>query len=127
MILSFKTKFSNGEPTDFVEKILSGEKIHTIREDPGCRWKAGMHIHFATGVRTKQYKQFHSAVCTKVEELEMDSGEVFVINRTSQKKIDIQLLAKNDGLTREQFNAFFFHPIPYYMRLIHWTPYRYGE
>lgn len=48
MILSFKEQF--------IPKILDGTKIHTIREDKKNRWEAGKKIHFATGVRTKNYK-----------------------------------------------------------------------
>ena len=59
MILSFKKRF--------VSPILSGHKIHTIREDKPRRWKAGNKIHFATGVRTKHYDQFHAGVCVSVQ------------------------------------------------------------
>jgi len=68
MILGFKQKFANGEPTNFREKILAGigyipkdvenmpkngqgilhllehPKIHTFRTDPLNRWKPGMSI-----------------------------------------------------------------------------------
>lgn len=60
MILGFKKTFPWGEPTNFKEKILSGQKIHSIRS--GARWSAGMPLHMATGVRTKQYEQFNNGV-----------------------------------------------------------------
>jgi hypothetical protein len=41
MILTFKERF--------VPLILSGTKIHTIREDKYNRWKVGMKIHFWCG------------------------------------------------------------------------------
>ena len=44
MILGFKKYFSDRTPTNFVEKILSGKKITTIREDKHKRWKPGMEI-----------------------------------------------------------------------------------
>lgn len=44
MILSFKTAYN------FPEKIISGVKIHTFRDDPKDRWEAGIIIHFATGL-----------------------------------------------------------------------------
>lgn len=69
MLLGFKTKFSNGEPTNFKEKILSGEKRHTIRL--GDRWKPGMNIHFATGVRTRQCDIFKIYPCVSVQRIEM--------------------------------------------------------
>lgn len=63
MILSFKKQF--------VEKIKSGQKIHTIREDKKNRWKILNKIHFATGVRTKNYNQFAEGVCTLIERIEI--------------------------------------------------------
>ena len=59
MILSFKTQFPWGAPTHFVEKILRGDKLHTLRDDHTNRWKSGTSIHMATGVRTKSYNQFN--------------------------------------------------------------------
>ncbi len=59
MILSFKPQF--------IQPILSGDKIHTIREDKHNRWKPGNKIHFATGTRTKHYNQFYDGVCVSVQ------------------------------------------------------------
>lgn len=50
MILGFNKQF--------VLKIRTGKKIHTIREDKNNRWKRGIKIQMATGVRTKNYEQF---------------------------------------------------------------------
>ena len=66
MILSFSTKFKNGRPTGFVEKILSGKKIHSIRIDPHGRWKEGRVIHYATGARTKFYYNFAMGLAASV-------------------------------------------------------------
>ncbi len=98
MILGFKTEI-NGKPTQFVEKILKhlGDEaidaylteivdpfirpfIHvsivdaipkklTIRDDPNNRWQAGRKIHFATGVRTKNYHCFAMGECQSTSEL----------------------------------------------------------
>jgi hypothetical protein len=73
MILGFKTSIK-GKPTNFVHKILNGEKVTTIRLDKKNRWKAKNKIHFATGVRTKNYKQFAEGECTKVEEIIIKSA-----------------------------------------------------
>jgi hypothetical protein len=69
MVLGFKKEFPWGGPTYFKEKILIGAgygpphppKIHTIRA--GDRWGAGMTIHMANGVRTKNYQQFNIGPC----------------------------------------------------------------
>lgn len=73
MILSFKTSIK-GKPTNFVDKILKGEKVTTIREDKKNRWKAKNKIHFATGVRTNNYKQFAEGECTDVQEIKITSA-----------------------------------------------------
>jgi len=58
MVLAFKKRF--------VEPIKKGVKIHTIREDKTNRWKSGMKVHAATGVRTKNYNCFFESVCIKI-------------------------------------------------------------
>lgn len=74
MILGFKTQINN-KPTGFVDKILKGEKVTTIREDKKNRWNAKNKIHFATGVRTKNYKQFAEGECVKVQEIRISYSE----------------------------------------------------
>jgi hypothetical protein len=102
MILGFKTMFPWGEPTNFSEKIISGKKLTTIRE--GSRWKPGMKIHFATGVRTKNYNQFASGVCRLVYDITIvpKDKEIYIIDTgTSEifhiKKNDIKAISRRDG------------------------------
>lgn len=61
MVLGFKKHF--------VEPILKGTKIHSIRA--GERWKPEMKIHMATGVRTKNYHCFKEAICKGVQKIEI--------------------------------------------------------
>jgi len=83
MILGFKTKV-NGKLTHFVQKILASvllewaeayvPKKHTIRH--GKRWRAGMKLHLATGVRTKEYFQFNEnikglEICKSVQDIKI--------------------------------------------------------
>lgn len=63
MILAFKEQFR--------KLILQGTKIHTIREDKPNRWKKGNTIHFATGVRTKNYECFEELTCWSVQKIEI--------------------------------------------------------
>ena len=44
MLLSFKRNYPWGGETNFVQKIIQGEKIHTFRI--GDRWRPGMFIDF---------------------------------------------------------------------------------
>jgi hypothetical protein len=67
MILPFNPQFK--------PLILDGTKIHTIREDKHDRWKVGMKIHMATGVRTKNYKQFAEATVSKITTIRIEYQE----------------------------------------------------
>ena len=146
MILSFKNQF--------IHPILSGDKIHTIREDGPDRWKAGNKIHFATGVRTKRYKQFMQGACVSVQAISLvnHGNHVYCRIQTGanryihndcveyehikwysghlKKQIGGGLLGdlcKNDGLDWEEFKKWF---VPkqgnkFTGKIIHWTNFRY--
>lgn len=60
MILSFKPQF--------IQKILDGTKLHTLRTGKR-RWKVGDTIHFATGVRTKNYQEFKRGTVIRVADV----------------------------------------------------------
>ena len=128
MILGFKKQFK--------EKILSGSKIHTIREDKNERWNIGRIIHFATGVRTKNYEQFYEDTCKSVQDIEIwyknkDSDYPIIIIdgrmlRVCEKK-DWEILrelAANDGFESfEGFCAWFNKDFK--GKIIHWTGLKY--
>lgn len=141
MILGFK-KYMGQLPTRFKEQILAsvgfstkeyGVKLHSIRA--GKRWKAGDTIHMAYGVRTSQYEQFNKGIdalskCVSVQEIYMTWN-----GKNLQMTVDdkylmqhwIELLIKNDGLTREQFISWFFPDGEGYFlgQIIHWTKLKY--
>jgi len=54
MILPFNKRFK--------DKILSGIKTSTIRENKHGRWKPGRLAHMATGVRTSAYQCFATSI-----------------------------------------------------------------
>ena len=123
MILSFKEKF--------VPLILNGKKIHTIRYDSNNRWKPGRTIHFATGIRTKKYRQFHQSKCTGVQDIELlNAGDEIIIVIDYVVVVNNDLLnriANNDGLNKEDFIKWF---IPkqkdvFIGKIIHWTDFKY--
>lgn len=138
MILSFKKKFSWGKPTDFEEKIVSGKKIHTIRNDMHGRWIIGRNIHFATGVRTKKYNCFLKAVCWGIQSVQINyhdpsvieviiDGELFYKHGSglycigNDKMIE---LARNDGF--DSIDDFFkFFNKDFQGKIIHWTSFLY--
>jgi hypothetical protein len=62
MVIGFKKQF--------VEHILTGRKVHTVRDDKGNRWKAGMLMHMYTGGRfSKEYHQFAKKECKGIQDI----------------------------------------------------------
>lgn len=114
----------------FVQPILDGTKIHTIREDKHHRWKVCMQMHMATGVRTKKYKQFAKGTCTGTRRINIYPSEKkvsIIINSTEEKffsKKGIETLAKNDGFASvEDFWEWFNKP--FQGKLLYWTDIQY--
>ena len=127
MILGFKPQF--------VEHILNGTKIHTIRIDQHNRWKKGNIIHFSAGVRTKKQKNFLISMCQSVQKIQMEfykteyNDTITIDNcRLTYDKLD--RLALNDGFKNyTEFRNWFINlKIPsdiIYGKIIHWTGLKY--
>jgi hypothetical protein len=120
MVLGFKERF--------VKPILERTKIHSIRTDEKNRWKPLILIHFATGVRTKNYNQFKLDTCKSVQTIEIIYYKnYFPIVKIDNRKLkfnEIIILAKNDGFNSlsdffEWFNS------DYKGKIIHWTDFKY--
>lgn len=122
----------------FPDKIIAGTKLHTIREDSKNRWRAGMTMHMATGVRTKNYKCFKLDTCTgtqKIRILHRDTTVVIIIDNLPFAQYDtfylsginvpeLVFLAKKDGF--ESLEAFLeWFNKDYAGKIIHWTDLRY--
>lgn len=133
MILSFKKQF--------IEPILSGSKIHTIREDKNNRWISGRSIQFADGVRTKLYNEFKTGTCFRTQEIEFkwtkhNAGlvseswgvRVFIdgINVINSDNT-IDQLAWNDGFKnrKEFFEWEAWNKKNFKGKIIHWTDLKY--
>lgn len=119
----------------FVDAIKTGRKIHTIRPDKPKRWRPDMKIHFWRGnprnVKSNPYS-FGEDICKRVDELlikRIEKSEKYpdqvsvLINSTWLNFRQIRELAKNDGLTIEQFRMWFVPPGNeiFRGRIIHWT------
>lgn len=128
MVLGFKQQF--------VQPILAGTKLHSIREDNNNRWKAGMMIQMATGTRTRNYKCFHEEECVSTQRIFMSADEGILnitIGFTYQlDDEDKELLATNDGFTDLATFEDFWIPIiekrelqSFQGKIIHWTPFKY--
>jgi hypothetical protein len=136
MLIGYKKQFPWGLPTCFKGKIIDGIKKHTIRADIHDRWKPGMLIQHAYGVRTKMYEQFKEGQCISIQTIEIlhKSGEVFIkiddkhyfdtmsFNYNTMNAINE--LASNDGFDSiEDFLKWF--NIDFKGKIIHWTDLRY--
>ncbi len=120
MVLGFKQQFK--------EKILNGSKIHTIRIDKNNRWKVGMPIQFATGVRTKKYECFKKVKCVSVQEIELNfwnSSPTIIIEGKRISYEQSEELAKNDGFEDLSGLMGFFGIKNIKAKLIHWTDFKY--
>jgi len=122
MVLGFKKQF--------LDKILNGTKIHTIREDKNRRWQKGVKIQFATGVRTKSYKQFKESVCkwSQAVELYFESREIYLGLNGQMHLLDKkhnEMFAKNDGFDSEDEFWKWFNK-PFHGVVIHWTDFIYS-
>ena len=104
-----KTHINAGEPTNFKEKILSGEKIHTIRPET-TKWKIGDQIsmRYWTG---KPYHSKQEIFCEKFEVVELLEIAIEITNNTISWIFNVSCeekrIAKNDGLTWEQLESWF--------------------
>jgi hypothetical protein len=141
MILGFKEQFKR--------LILSGYKVHTLRNND--RIRPGVKLHMATGVRTKLYNCFCEKECISTQRIKFTISE----NRVSHYCIDIYCsdaklrhidfmvdgrsleygdaikLIMNDGFTTFfEFIEFFcpkfsFEPFVFDGNIIHWTDLKY--
>ncbi|ARK08995.2 hypothetical protein A6C57_00965 [Fibrella sp. ES10-3-2-2] len=110
-------------------------KIHTIREDQYKRWKPGMKIHFATGIRTKHYCQFATGRCEAVQLITIHANPtgIFMIQVDGRVLSNMECirLSSDDGFnTFSDFESWFGNDVidaggSKKYRIIHWTDFRY--
>jgi len=128
MVIGFKKQF--------VEPILQGTKVHTIRSDEHDRWFPGRVMHMATGTRSKYYNCFKETPCISTQRIFMTYDWMLHISIGWDCGCELyhdekEKLAKNDGF--ENFKAFenWWYPIlaennkGYTGKIIHWTSLRY--
>lgn len=123
-----------GQPTNFKEKFLAGEKIHTIRE--GSHWgKVVREVNVGNAVlsvREWSGKPYNSkqVEITQLEKLGYQNFRIATIddvktaiiyNATNKGKIVD--LAKNDGLSTEDFKDWFKND--FFGGIIHFTDFNY--
>lgn len=131
MILSYRKTFEGtSKPTNFEPKIKKRIKKHSIRQDLHNRWKEGMKIHQAHGVRTKYYNCFQEDVCTAVQSIKITWKSEYL--NDMQIEVDGKLLtidesielAHNDGFEcLAEFQLWFNDDFE--GKIIHWTDKKY--
>jgi len=112
-----------GQPTWFKEKILNGEKVHTIRDhlSPLQRGYVFRPVHWSE-------KPYRSAVVEVCEPLTVVETYPFSLELAKAKVSgrivsDLRVLARNDGLSVEDFLAWFYPKYSGY--IICWQPVNY--
>lgn len=122
MVIGFKERFIN--------PILNKTKVHTIREDSHNRWKIGMKMQMATGVRTKKYNQFNEGICKSTQRIEIirvsDYLHETIVNIDGRKltESEVQQLAWNDGFDN-LVDFWMWFADGFKGKVIHWTELRY--
>ena len=118
MILPFKERF--------VQSILTGTKIHTIREDKKKRWSVGRKIHFSSKVRTPDQYCFLEMKCKGLQKFSIywrgnKDYPVGVFVGGRELNLDEQeILALNDGFDNvDDFYKWFNND--FIGIIIHWT------
>jgi hypothetical protein len=112
----------------FVPKIESGEKQHTIRalRQDGRDPKPGDTLYLYTGLRQKGARKLMEAPCVKVQDIQI-SWIGIVIDGDTLSPDERHLLAVRDGFTgwlnmldfwRKRINQL--HPVPWRGKIIHW-------
>jgi len=128
MILGFLKGYlyeGKRKETNFVSKINKGIKLHTIRWDSTGRWKPGMKIHFATGVRTSKYHNFKMGMCSGVQKIHIYDRTIIIDGRKLALD-EVEYLAHNDGFDDvNEFWGWFDMYTPFTGKIIHWTELRY--
>lgn len=127
MVIGFKKQF--------IPKIKAGTKIHTIRRDEHKRWKQGITMHMATGIRTKKYRCFDKKACKSIQDIRIvhfDTNMCNAVLSWASVWIDgkplndaqVKALALNDGfMSIKEFFEWFNEDFA--GRIIHWTKKKY--
>jgi len=113
MILQFKKRF--------VEKVLNGSKLNTIRANKGSRWKVGSIIHFWQGSPrnpSAEPYQFGLGKVTKILPIKINPKANIVLLDGKQVK-DLESFARADGF-ESWAEMFKFFPVNFSGSIIYW-------
>lgn len=114
-LLNFKKCFS--------QDIRSGKKRQTIRSHKSRDPKPGDILYLYTGLRTKHCKKIGSAICTSVEQIEIDHLNNIFLNGRRLNLAERSYLAIADGFAHPSDIVEFIgrqYGIPFNGLLIKW-------
>jgi hypothetical protein len=143
-VLTVSTKFPKGhiregEPTNFVEKILNGEKIHTIRGNYPLWYnrikevqagKAKISLRYWSGkpYNSKQveFKCLYDSDFVGIQDVEFDD---YMYSCCIDRRRTTFVNCKNDGLSDEDFESWFKKELSSngVFVIIHFTGFRYAN
>jgi hypothetical protein len=137
----FKGHINAGELTNFRKKIEKGEKIHTIRPNYDLWAKRIYEVNMGRAIlsiREWIEKPYHSKQreIYFLTQFEVECQQIIYSNDDCYSipqnpfgltnHYNIQTIAKNDGLTPDQFNSWFKnYDLSKPMAIIHFTNFRY--
>lgn len=108
----------------FVPKIESGEKTHTIRATRKTPIRAGETLHLYTGLRQKGTRLLMRVPCTRVQPIRIETvrdGAVMAIDGQWYTQSECQQVAIRDGFANwDEMVAFFADRLPFTGQIIHW-------
>lgn len=129
-----------GEETGFVDEIkmlftLGNQKIHTIRSNYDLWSKRAVQINSGEAILSIRYwsgKPYNSkqVEIAKLEEIgveKLEDPSNFVFAPVEGRQIDWGTIAKNDGLSFEDFCEWFKVRTNDPMAIIHFTDFRYNK
>jgi hypothetical protein len=147
MIVNFSTTYPrgtacHGQPTNFIDKILRGEKIHTIRDSAerfiamANKMRPYARLHIYTGARTKNalchaVKPFHSVQEIVFYRKPTGVLESILVDGKVMDEQTVVEIAANDGfdtvfgLVDWMFAGCAKDVLEIRKYIIHWTPQRY--
>mgnify|MGYP001549084953 CR=1 FL=1 len=127
MLLTFKRE-------SFVQEIIEGTKIHTLRPDPNDRWKPHMKIHFWKG-NPRNVKQnpyfFGNGIVFETPRLHLyDDAIEFIhmpasIYKPELRGKELDRFARNDGFKDWKAMKLWFPGIHKNMKLIFWSDFEF--
>lgn len=117
-----------GFKKQFVQPILAGTKVHTIRAPRKHPVKVCQRLYFYTGVRTKDADKFGEAICSKIQEIEIvtrsasDLATVAIDKKLISRDEKLRLVHADGFASEMDFSAFFRSNYGYRFigQLIHW-------